>query len=108
MNTFVLLIALFMPIYSKYFSQREFKFLFSFNQIIYIICSFLHLIISKRWHVRLGLPSWILYGFVGNFLETLEKILTVIPVNVIISELTPQGIESSMLCLASTLYNINF
>ena len=108
MNTFVLFIALFMPIYSKYLSQKEFKFVFSFNQIIYIICSFLHLIISKRWHENIGLPSWILCGFVGTFQEALEKTLTVIPVNVIISELTPLGIESSMLCLSSTLYNINF
>ena len=41
-------------------------------------------------------------------MENIEKTITIIPVNVIISEITPLGIESSMLCLSSTLYNINF
>ena len=66
------------------------------------------MIISKRWHHKIKIPSWALYGFIGNVMENIEKTITIIPVNVIISEVTPVGIESTMLCLSSTLYNINF
>ena len=40
-------------------------------------------------------------------MENIEKTITKIPVNVIISEVTPLGIESSMLCFSSTICNIN-
>jgi len=60
-----------------------------------------------RWHEKINLPSWVLYGFIGNVMENIEKTITKIPVNVIISEVTPLGIESSMLCFASTICNIN-
>jgi hypothetical protein len=59
------------------------------------------------WHDKIKFPSWVIYGFNVNVMENLEKTMTIIPVNVIISEVTPKGIESSMLCLSYTFYDLN-
>ena len=107
MTLFSLVIAFLMPVYSKYFANKDFKFVFHFNQIVYIFEACLHLIISMRFHEKINLPSWVLYGFIGNVMENIEKTITKIPVNVIISEVTPLGIESSMLCFSSTICNMN-
>lgn len=70
------------------------------------MAGFLHLFLALRWHRKLGIPSWLFYGFIGNVLEGLEKFLTLIPVNVIVALVIPKGVEATVLSLTSTVFAI--
>ena len=44
---------------------------------------------------------------IGTVMESIEKMLTSVPSNIIISTVTPEGIEGSMLSLTSTIITLN-
>ena len=60
-----------------------------------------------RLHERLKIPSLIFYMFIGTFMESIEKMLTSVPSNIIVSLVVPEGIEASMLSLTSTIITLN-
>ncbi len=65
------------------------------------------MILALRLHERLKIPSWFLYMFIGKVMESIEKMLTSIPCNIIVSLVTPDGIEASMLSVTSTIITLN-
>ena len=64
------------------------------------------MILALRLHERMKIPSWFFYMFIGNVMEAIEKMLTSLPCNIIVSLVTPDGIEASMLSLTSTVFSI--
>ena len=62
--------------------------------------------LALRLHERLKIPSLFFYMFIGTFMEGIEKMLTSLPSNIIISLVVPEGIEASMLSLTSTIITL--
>ena len=65
------------------------------------------MIFALRLHERLKIPSLFFYMFIGTFMEGIEKMLTSVPSNIIVSLIVPEGIEASMLSLTSTIITLN-
>jgi len=93
--------------YHKFFDKSDYPVIFYFNQTILLISGFLHLAVSLKIHEKLKIPPYILYCLVGTVMESAEKKLTEIPVYTIISLITPNGIESSIISFTSTLISLN-
>lgn len=65
------------------------------------------MVLALRLHEKIGIPSWIFYGFVGSVMESFERVLTQIPCYIIVSLVTPKGIEATMVTFTSTILTFN-
>lgn len=81
--------------------------MFYFGQSLIVVSSILHMIFGLRLHERLKIPSLFFYMIIGTFMESIEKMITSVPSNIIISTVVPKGIEASMLSLTSTIITLN-
>ena len=94
-------------LYENVFQNKDFPYIFYFNQIFFIIGAFFHLILALRWHEKIGIPSWLFYMFIGQVLEHAERIMTQVTVNTIVSLVCPKGIEASMTSVNTTIIVLN-
>ena len=94
-------------LYEKLFKNKDFSYIFSFNQVIFFIAGLLHMSLALRMHEKDGIPSELFFNFIGNVMENAEKSSTLIPTNTIISLVCPKGIESSMQSLKSSIVVLN-
>ena len=63
--------------------------------------------LAEGWSQSVGLPNWLVYFISGAFLGPFERLLTMIPSNVIVAKMIPQGVEASMLALSNVIIQLN-
>lgn len=91
--------------YQLWMKEWRYRSVFIFNNSIYIIVSLLNIVIYKRWNLLVGIPDWV---FVLGA-ETFQDIIgawTNIPATLIMSQLCPLGIESTVFAILAGSSNL--
>ena len=92
-------------LYQKYLAKKEFLISFYLSQIVYItaVCLTLCLALQLNKHV----PDIVLFVICGPLAAVMEKMMTALPSNMIMSRVIPHGVEAVMFSLAHTIMNLN-
>jgi hypothetical protein len=63
--------------------------------------------LALRVNIYLGIPDVLVFLIAGPIAQTLERGLTILPSQIIMSKLIPPGVEASMMSFSATIISLN-
>jgi len=94
-------------VYQRYFLKWNYLYVFLFAQSLYVIAESINIILTLGYNKSVGIPNFVLYVIGGSFAFVFEHGFTMFVSLIIVSKLTPPGIESTMYSLAVTIIVMN-
>jgi hypothetical protein len=94
-------------LFDKLFGKTEIKYCFIYSQYTYICGTAVLLILAYQLNLAFSIPHIAILAFTDVFAGVIEKILTLLPSNIIVAQIVPPGVEASMSAFTSTIVTFN-
>lgn len=93
--------------YQKWLVKYDYSVMFVISQLVYVVAETINAFLTLGYHKSLGIPTVLLYALGGSVAQNFEIGFTFFISLVIVSKLTPPGIESTMYSLSVTFIVLN-
>ena len=101
------LVVLIPFVYQRYFIDKNYIYMMSISQYVYVIAETVNLALAMQWNKAVGIPNIFLYFLGGAIAGVFERGFFYFPAMIIISKSIPPGIESTMYSLSLTILSLN-
>lgn len=105
---FVSWLAVLVPIiYQKWLIKYDYSIMFVISQLVYVVAESINACLTMGYNKAIGMPNIVLYVLGGSVAQNFEIGFTFFISLIIVSKLTPPGIESTMYSLSVTFIVLN-
>ena len=92
-------------VFQKYLIDKEYRVSFFLSQFCYVFSVTINLCLALKVNKRV--PTLLLYILSGPIAQINDKVMTMMPCNIIMSKTIPLGVEATMFSFAHTIMNLN-
>lgn len=101
-------IAVIVPIlYQKWLVKYNYSVMYVISQLVYVVAESINVILTLQYNKAVGIPNIVLYVLGGSIAQNFEIGFSFFISLIIISKLTPPGVESTMYSLCVTFIILN-